>query len=189
MQHDISPRPSFGRLARRNQPPMPRVRSNRLKYIDSLKFSAASTACVYSSSDRGESGRPGVPMPWRALLPHRARNSRALDWTEPSVGRARTSHVARGRRTIPANGRRALMSDAPTSKFPELGFYGLPGHTRTPRDVLRQVQDAEAMGIGNVMISERADYRRSPPSAAPAPRSRNRSSSEPPGPISTLAIR
>ena len=51
------------------------------------------------------------------------------------------------------------MSDEPVSKFPELGFYGLPGHTRTPRDVLRQVQDAEAMGIGNVMISERADYK------------------------------
>lgn len=51
------------------------------------------------------------------------------------------------------------MSDAPVSKFPELGFYGLPGHTRTPRDVLRQVQDAEALGIGNVMISERADYK------------------------------
>lgn len=46
-----------------------------------------------------------------------------------------------------------------TSKFPELGFYGLPGHTRSPRDVLRQVQDAEALGIGNVMISERADYK------------------------------
>lgn len=48
---------------------------------------------------------------------------------------------------------------APTSKFPELGFYGLPGHTRTPADVLKQVQDAEALGIGNVMISERADYK------------------------------
>ena len=46
-----------------------------------------------------------------------------------------------------------------TSKFPELGFYGLPGHTRTPRDVLKQVQDAEQLGIGNVMISERADYK------------------------------
>ena len=46
-----------------------------------------------------------------------------------------------------------------TSKFPELGFYGLPGHTRTPRDILKQVQDAEALGIGNVMISERADYK------------------------------
>lgn len=45
------------------------------------------------------------------------------------------------------------------SKFPELGFYGLPGHTRSPRDVLQQVRDAEALGIGNVMISERADYK------------------------------
>ncbi len=47
----------------------------------------------------------------------------------------------------------------PISKFPELGFYGLPGHTRTPRDVLKQVQDAEALGIGNVMLSERSDYK------------------------------
>ncbi|MDA1073703.1 MAG: TIGR03857 family LLM class F420-dependent oxidoreductase [Proteobacteria bacterium] len=45
------------------------------------------------------------------------------------------------------------------SRFPELGFYGLPGHTRSPRDVLKQVQDAEALGIGNVMISERSDYK------------------------------
>lgn len=45
------------------------------------------------------------------------------------------------------------------SKFPELGFYGLPGHTRSPRDVLDQVRDAEHLGIGNVMISERADYK------------------------------
>jgi len=46
-----------------------------------------------------------------------------------------------------------------TSKFPELGFYALPGHTRTPRDVLQQVRDAEELGIGNVMISERSDYK------------------------------
>ncbi len=46
-----------------------------------------------------------------------------------------------------------------TSKFPELGFYGLPGHTRTPRDLLQQVRDAESLGIGNVMLSERADYK------------------------------
>jgi len=46
-----------------------------------------------------------------------------------------------------------------TSAFPELGFYGLPGHTRTPRDVIRQVLDAEELGIGNVMLSERADYK------------------------------
>ena len=46
-----------------------------------------------------------------------------------------------------------------TSQFPELGFYGLPGHTRSPRDVIAQAQDAEALGIGNIMISERADYK------------------------------
>jgi probable F420-dependent oxidoreductase len=51
------------------------------------------------------------------------------------------------------------MTATYTSKFPELGFYGLPGHTRSPRDVLKQVQDAEELGIGNVMISERADYK------------------------------
>ena len=45
------------------------------------------------------------------------------------------------------------------SKFPELGFYGLPGHTRTPRDVLRQAQDGEELGLGNLMISERPDYK------------------------------
>lgn len=46
-----------------------------------------------------------------------------------------------------------------TSKFPELAFYGLPGHTRTPRDILAQAQDAEALGVGGIMISERADYK------------------------------
>ena len=45
------------------------------------------------------------------------------------------------------------------SRFPELGFYGLPGHTRSPRDILKQAQDAEALGIGNIMISERPDYK------------------------------
>ena len=51
------------------------------------------------------------------------------------------------------------MHPSYTSKFPELGFYGLPGHSRTPRDILQQAQDAEALGIGNIMISERADYK------------------------------
>ena len=46
-----------------------------------------------------------------------------------------------------------------SSKFPELGFYGLPGHTRNPRDIIKQVQDAETLGVGNLMISERADYK------------------------------
>lgn len=52
-----------------------------------------------------------------------------------------------------------MTASAPVSRFPELGFYGLPGHTRTPRDILTQAQDAEALGIGNIMISERADYK------------------------------
>ena len=51
------------------------------------------------------------------------------------------------------------MHPSYTSKFPELGFYGLPGHSRTPRDILQQAQEAEALGIGNIMISERADYK------------------------------
>ncbi len=51
------------------------------------------------------------------------------------------------------------MHPSYTSKFPELGFYGLPGHSRTPRDILQQAQDGEALGIGNIMISERADYK------------------------------
>ncbi len=51
------------------------------------------------------------------------------------------------------------MTTGPASRFPELGFYGLPGHSRTPRDVLAQVRDAEELGIGNVMISERSDYK------------------------------
>ncbi|MBL6815429.1 MAG: TIGR03857 family LLM class F420-dependent oxidoreductase [Pseudomonadales bacterium] len=51
------------------------------------------------------------------------------------------------------------MHPSYTSKFPELGFYGLPGHSRTPRDILQQAEDAEALGIGNIMISERADYK------------------------------
>lgn len=51
------------------------------------------------------------------------------------------------------------MTETYVSKFPELGFYGLPGHTRSPRDVIGQVRQAEALGVGNVMISERADYK------------------------------
>lgn len=51
------------------------------------------------------------------------------------------------------------MTESYTSKYPELGFYGLPGHTHSPRDVIKQVIEAESLGIGNVMISERADYK------------------------------
>lgn len=51
------------------------------------------------------------------------------------------------------------MTEIYRSKYPELGFYGLAGHTRSPRDVLAQVTHAEKLGLGNVMISERADYK------------------------------
>lgn len=45
------------------------------------------------------------------------------------------------------------------SKFPELGFYVLPGHSRHPHDAIRQVQEAESLGLGNAMLSERSDYK------------------------------
>ena len=37
----------------------------------------------------------------------------------------------------------------------ELGFYTLAGAPRSPRDLIAEVRDAEAMGIGNCFISER----------------------------------
>lgn len=39
--------------------------------------------------------------------------------------------------------------------FPELGFYTLAGAPRSPRDLLDEVRDAEAMGLGAAFISER----------------------------------
>jgi len=46
-----------------------------------------------------------------------------------------------------------------TTRFPELGFYALPGHTRTPADLLDEVRAAEALGIGSAWISERYDVK------------------------------
>jgi probable F420-dependent oxidoreductase len=37
----------------------------------------------------------------------------------------------------------------------ELGFYGLAGHTDSPRDLLDEVARAEALGLGSVFLSER----------------------------------
>jgi 5,10-methylenetetrahydromethanopterin reductase len=37
----------------------------------------------------------------------------------------------------------------------ELGFYGLAGHSATPRDLVTEVQRAEEIGLGSVFISER----------------------------------
>ncbi|WP_141585522.1 TIGR03857 family LLM class F420-dependent oxidoreductase [Actinomadura sp. WMMA1423] len=39
--------------------------------------------------------------------------------------------------------------------LPELGFYGLAGHSGAPRDLLGEVAEAEAMGLGSVFLSER----------------------------------
>ncbi len=46
-----------------------------------------------------------------------------------------------------------------TSKFPELGFYAFPGAASDTRGDLEQVKYAEQLGIGNVMVSERADFK------------------------------
>ena len=51
-------------------------------------------------------------------------------------------------------------SAAPTVRnFPELGFYTLPGHTRSPRDLIDEVTQAEALGMGSAWISERFDVK------------------------------
>jgi probable F420-dependent oxidoreductase len=40
-------------------------------------------------------------------------------------------------------------------RFPELGFYTLAGQPNSPRELLDEVRDGEAMGFGTVFISER----------------------------------
>ena len=40
-------------------------------------------------------------------------------------------------------------------EFPELGFYGLAGQPASSRDVLDEVRDGEALGLGTAFISER----------------------------------
>jgi 5,10-methylenetetrahydromethanopterin reductase len=40
-------------------------------------------------------------------------------------------------------------------EFPELGCYGLAGHTASPRDLVDEVKAAEAIGLGAVFLSER----------------------------------
>lgn len=41
------------------------------------------------------------------------------------------------------------------NRFPELGFYTLAGAPDSPRDLIAEVRDAEAMGLGAVFVSER----------------------------------
>jgi probable F420-dependent oxidoreductase len=44
-------------------------------------------------------------------------------------------------------------------RFPELGFYTLPGRVADPRPMLAEVRDAEQVGLGSVWISERHDVK------------------------------
>ncbi len=43
----------------------------------------------------------------------------------------------------------------PELSFPELGCYGLAGHSFDPRDLLDEVREAEGLGLGAVFLSER----------------------------------
>jgi probable F420-dependent oxidoreductase len=45
------------------------------------------------------------------------------------------------------------------AKHPELSCYLLPGHTRTPADAILEAQQAEALGLGKVWLSERFDVK------------------------------
>lgn len=51
----------------------------------------------------------------------------------------------------------AASAEAP--EFPELGFYGLAGHSENPRDLVAEVIDAEQLGLGAVFLSERFNYK------------------------------
>ena len=51
----------------------------------------------------------------------------------------------------------ALTRMAP--HFPELGFYGLAGHTDNPGDLIAEVRRAEEIGLGSVFLSERFNYK------------------------------
>ncbi|MDP3969277.1 MAG: TIGR03857 family LLM class F420-dependent oxidoreductase [Nocardioides sp.] len=42
-----------------------------------------------------------------------------------------------------------------TTPLPEIGCYGLAGHSASPRDLVTEVRRAEELGIGSVLLSER----------------------------------
>jgi probable F420-dependent oxidoreductase len=42
-----------------------------------------------------------------------------------------------------------------TTRFPELGFYGLAGAPKSPADLIDECRDGEALGFGTVFLSER----------------------------------
>lgn len=48
-----------------------------------------------------------------------------------------------------------MTTDPTTDQLVELGFYGLAGHTDTPRSLVSDVARAEELGLGSVFLSER----------------------------------
>lgn len=44
-------------------------------------------------------------------------------------------------------------------EFPELGFYGLAGHSENPGDLIAEVREAETLGLGAVFLSERFNFK------------------------------
>ena len=48
-----------------------------------------------------------------------------------------------------------MPNDQSNPAHPELGFYTLAGGAQNPRDLVQEIQDAEALGLGAVFISER----------------------------------
>ncbi len=53
--------------------------------------------------------------------------------------------------------------------FEELGFYTLAGQPESSRDLVREVIDAEAMGLGTAFISERYNLKEAATTEPPPP--------------------
>lgn len=51
------------------------------------------------------------------------------------------------------------LNEEPGPDFPELGFYGLAGHSDNPGDLIDEVRRAEEIGLGAVFVSERFNYK------------------------------
>jgi probable F420-dependent oxidoreductase len=51
------------------------------------------------------------------------------------------------------------VTSSPTVRYPELGFYTLAGAPDSPRELIDEVRDAEALGLGAAFISERFDIK------------------------------
>jgi probable F420-dependent oxidoreductase len=52
-----------------------------------------------------------------------------------------------------------LEIDMSNNALPELGCYGLPGHAKSPADLVDEAREAERLGLGSLWISERFDVK------------------------------